>query len=237
MSSSVLKDSSLVYTLAALLAIMSGAVNAIAFSKFGTFVANHTGTVTQVGLRFAGGVQQDPLVAVKLLGSFISGCALCGIIIPVSRPTFTVGDKIYSFVFLLQAALMFATCQFQDADFGKYIGCIACGLMNSITTSWSGGPMRSTHSTGPATEVGLTIGRMLSLLLRGQVKSDAFTADYKKFLLNAVLVFGFMGGAFGGSKLHTSLQANALLVPASTSAVLAVLNLVFPVGKNGKKAE
>merc|ERR1711924_15071 len=133
----------------------------------------HTGTVTNVGLRSAGNASGSPMVAVRLLASFILGSAVCGMLIPKRRPTFTVGDKTYSLAFVLQAMLMVATCKAQDTNIGKYFACVACGLMNSITSSWSGGPLRSTHSTGPTTEVGLTLGRMASLSL---LKGSAFDA-------------------------------------------------------------
>jgi hypothetical protein len=104
------------------------------------------------------------------------------------------------------------------------------GLMNSITTSWSDGPMRSTHATGPSTEVGLNLGRIISLCLfsgNSDGSEAELLASWRKFRLNSVVVFSFAVGGYAGSILYSQIGADALLLPASISISVAVFNLAL----------
>jgi uncharacterized membrane protein YoaK (UPF0700 family) len=223
-------ESKFTYAVAALLAGASGAVDAIAFSMFGCFVANQSGNVIQVGMRSAGNTPGSPWVAAQLVGSFMLGCMICGMLIPKRRPKFPVGDDLYTIAFFLNAIFLIFAAYAKNTVYGQFLGCIACGLMNSITTSWSDGPMRTTHATGPSTEVGLNLGRIIALLIVPDVDFDKadMRACVRKFRLNAVLVFSFMVGGYAGSMLYSQIGGDALLLPASISIGVAVLNLALP---------
>eukprot|EP00746_Dinoflagellata_sp_MGD_P079552 gnl/MRDRNA2_/MRDRNA2_31817_c0_seq1.p1 gnl/MRDRNA2_/MRDRNA2_31817_c0~~gnl/MRDRNA2_/MRDRNA2_31817_c0_seq1.p1 ORF type:complete len:407 (-),score=65.66 gnl/MRDRNA2_/MRDRNA2_31817_c0_seq1:53-1273(-) len=226
-------ESRFAYAVGAVLAGASGAVDAIGFSMFGSFMANQSGNVIQVGMRTAGNTPGDPMVAANLVAFFVLGCMICGLLIPRNRPKFPVGDDLYTIAFFLQAIFLIFSAYFKSTPCGMYIGCVACGLMNAITTSWSDGPMRTTHATGPSTEVGLNLGRIIGLLIipdanfDKQCKAD-MKACVRKFRLNVVLVLSFMVGGYAGALLYRQMGGDALLLPAMISIGIAVLNLALP---------
>jgi uncharacterized membrane protein YoaK (UPF0700 family) len=184
-------------------------------------------------MRTAGNTLGDPMVAAQLIGSFMLGCMICGLLIPKKRLKFPVGDDLYTIAFFLQAIFLIFSVYFKSTVYGQYLGCIACGMMNSIATSWSDGPMWTTHATGPATEVGLNLGRIIVLLIipdahfDEQCKADMKTC-LRNFRLSAVLVSSFMAGGYSGSLAYRQVGGDALLLPALISIGVAVLNLALP---------
>eukprot|EP00746_Dinoflagellata_sp_MGD_P088801 gnl/MRDRNA2_/MRDRNA2_35100_c0_seq1.p1 gnl/MRDRNA2_/MRDRNA2_35100_c0~~gnl/MRDRNA2_/MRDRNA2_35100_c0_seq1.p1 ORF type:complete len:361 (+),score=58.77 gnl/MRDRNA2_/MRDRNA2_35100_c0_seq1:128-1084(+) len=119
----------------------------------------------------------------------------------------------------------------KGTDWAPCFGCIACGLMNSITTSWSDGPMRTTHATGPSTEVGMNFGRMMSIWLfsnSDECSQAELITTFRKFRLNVVLVFSFAVGGYAGSIFYGQFGADAMLVPTLISISVAILNLAIP---------
>lgn len=224
-------ESTFVYVVAALLAGASGALDAIAFIMFGCFIANQSGNVIQVGMRSADETAGDPMMAAQLVGSFILGCTICGMLIPRHKTKFPVGDDLYTIALFFQATFLVFTMLTKTTDLGKYFGCIACGLMNSITTSWSDGPMRTTHATGPSTEVGLNLGRMISLLMCSDFDERSkvdLKESLQKFRLNFVLVLSFAVGGYAGSVLYSQFGGDALILPILISIGVAILNLAIP---------
>lgn len=211
------------------LALCAGMVNAISYLALGAFVSHVTGTVSRVGLALEAGAVQDAGRQVQLVVSFTLGSMMCGILIPKSTVSF--GGARYGYALVGNALLLVLAALTADHD-RHLAACFAaagCGLQNGMATSYSGAVIRTTHTTGITTDIGLLLGRMLtrcyrkyfnykepfSPSLRGRRKVvESIFEDFKKFVLLSFLLIHFLIGIIAGAFLHSIVGVHALYVPA-----------------------
>lgn len=164
------------------LALCAGCVNATTFKETGWFVSHLTGATTKMGIGAAEGADWNP--EFFMIASFITGSALCGMIVPRNEIVFD--QKLYGTVMLVNSGFLVAstfamawrahiqggslcqTCSTNDVHMayclqllGVCLASVAMGLQNGMCTQHYGAVVRTTHLTGLSTDLGLTLGRVL----------------------------------------------------------------------------
>jgi len=135
-----------------ILAFNAGYVNGCTYQSMagkGKPVSHVTGTTTKAGLFAADHEYNDMLVNLAIIISFCFGAGISGGFL--SSSTFSLGLEygpllvIGSILFFISSMLLY----FAPSSFlGFYAAAMACGLQNSLTTTYSGNIIRTTHMTG-----------------------------------------------------------------------------------------
>jgi uncharacterized membrane protein YoaK (UPF0700 family) len=98
----------------------------------------------------------------------------------------------------------------------------ACGLQNALFTERAGTLIRSTHMTGPVTDLGIDLGRYLLIFLgRGQrVEHIKMRRETHIIYLRAVAITMFIVGALLGSMFFLRFEYLGFIVPSFIAGVL-----------------
>merc|ERR1711981_773115 len=102
----------------------------------------------------------------------------------------------------------------------KFLAAAACGLQNAMTTHWGGAVTRTTHVTGLFTDVGLLLGRLLSLFANKCSKqSEAFDTvaaadDLNKLSVLGSIAVAYLFGIILGTHSFNAIGQYAFLIPA-----------------------
>jgi len=216
------------------LALCAGMVNAISALGLGTYVSHLTGTWSRLGLGLEDAHRDDMQVSACLVLSFLLGSTMCGLVI--SKGTVHFGLALYDFGLIGTSSLLVLATIFSDAHEGKYFASAACGLQNGMATHWGGAVVRTTHVTGLFTDVGLLIGRILSLLCRKRcgrrfdpVDRMEVADDLSKLSVLGTLGLAFLAGICLGASLYRIMDTNAFLVPASAVGSAGVAYSIYRV--------
>lgn len=219
----------------ALLTVCAGIINVASFLHLGAFTSHTTGTLAKVGM----GLQLDdgrfnPGALILLIVSFVAGSLMCGLFIGKNKLHF--GLALYDFGLLSVSLLTILTFVTAETDAAKYLSAAACGLQNGLCTEWGGASIRTTHVTGLFTDVGLLIGRMISMLARkgcgtrfDVIDRGLFADDRSKLAVLAILGVSYLLGAFLGTVLYNSLQEKSFLVPAAVTGTMGLAYLFYRV--------
>jgi uncharacterized membrane protein YoaK (UPF0700 family) len=202
-----------------LLAFAAGAVNASAFLACSRFVTHVTGTVTQIGM-------DSSSIALALdyaivLGCFVVGAMMSALFIDAryhqnKRPIHAAP------LVAVSAILVFIAIAGMFGLFGEFGGSVertsdfvflsilafAMGLQNAAVATTTGLLVRTTHMTGPATDLGVhlttaffTVGESRAVALRHAA-------------LRAGKIAAFAVGAATGSVLAMTVKFAAFFLPA-----------------------
>lgn len=209
------------------LALSAGAVNAIAFGACARFVTHVTGIVTQVGL----GSEQLVLVGEYLLvlGAFVLGAAL-SVAVSDGRRWRGLEPRPALPLALVAAILACAGIAGEIGAFGAFGGTVeqppdfallaalalAMGLQNASVAIATGMLVRTTHMTGPATDLGISLGTLLHAVPAGVRESATRSA-----VLRGGKIAAFALGAALGLVLAGVLGYAAFLAPALAIAAVA----------------
>jgi len=209
------------------LALSAGMVNAIAFKALARFVSHQTGNLSKVGLNVEADKGDLAGESALLVFSFLVGSLVCGFLI--GKNTIHFGLALYDFCLLGVCILLVATTFLADHDVARYLAAGACGLQNGMATIWSGAVVRTTHVTGLLTDVGLIMGRLLSMLLRkrcgkafDQVDQVEVADDLSKASVLSGLVLGFLLGVVIGAALEQAIDEKAFLFPAAITGLMGL---------------
>lgn len=203
-----------------LLTMAAGAVNAGAFLACRRFVTHVTGTVTLLGMDADNWhLMLDYAV---VLACFIAGAMTSVLLIdgrhhrglrPLYALALGVVAALLALVSLLGAAGAFgpfggATERFPDFALLSILG-FAMGLQNAAVASSTGAVVRTTHLTGPATDLGVHLAT--SFFTVGERRGEAL----RQALLRAGKIAGFALGAGLMAPAAQRLGYLAFLLPAS----------------------
>jgi len=210
-----------------MLALCAGMVNAIAFKALTKFVSHQTGNLSKVGLHIQAGEGHEAGEFALLVFSFLIGSLVCGFLI--GKNTIHFGLALYDFCLLGVASMLVATTFLAEYTISRYLAAGACGLQNGMATIWTGAVVRTTHVTGLLTDVGLIIGRLLSMLLRkrcgkafDQVDQVEVADDLSKMSVLSSLVLGFLVGVSVGAVLEQAIDEYAFLIPAAITGLMGL---------------
>jgi uncharacterized membrane protein YoaK (UPF0700 family) len=209
----------------------AGAVNATALLACQTYVTHVTGTVTQIGMEV---VHLMPLLDFALvLGCFVAGAMLSGLLIngrahAGKPPRFGVPLWI-SFALVLLAALgghlgllgTFGSAVTQPVDFILLsLLSFAMGLQNAAIATSTGLLVRTTHLTGPATDLGLHLVELFF------ARDEALALAKRHAALRAGKIAAFATGAAVAVPLAYRFEFLAFLLPASTMLLATTLSFL-----------
>eukprot|EP01031_Cornospumella_fuschlensis_P025187 gene25187-30420_t len=171
---------------ASALAFNAGFVNGSTYQFRNIPVSHVTGTTTKAGMSLGNNDYDGFALDLCLIVCFIFGAGISGSIL--KSDSFQLG-RAYGPLFIVGSALFLLACltsyYYPSSDFYFYFAAMACGIQNSLTTKYSGSIIRTTHMTGAATDIGLTLGKICM-------------GDYKDAWKLLVLVPLFVSFLLGG---------------------------------------
>jgi uncharacterized membrane protein YoaK (UPF0700 family) len=212
-----------------MLAFSSGCVNAVAFVACERFVTHLTGNATQVGAQVVRlGLLLDFLVvfACFVMGAMASAALINGRAHRGKRPLFALALVI---VAVLTASMSLAGQLGWLGDFGGSVDeagdfvllsvlSFASGMQNAAVATSTGLLVRTTHLTGPATDLGIHLVELASAT--GELRRKAT----RHALLRAGKILAFIAGGIAGVVLAHEIEYLALLLPAAIISVTIALS-------------
>ena len=144
------------------LSFNSGFINGCTLLSLHSYPVSHvTGTTSHAGIDLASGKFDVFGIEVSLIMCFIFGSAITGYWMPANA--FQLGRQ-YGPLFLIGSGMLLSACLISyfdpESNWYFYLASMSSGLQNGMTTKYSGSIIRTTHLTGAATDIGLTLGRM-----------------------------------------------------------------------------
>ena len=208
-----------VWTSAWALSFVAGMVNVIGLLGFEHQTITHlTGTTSLLAVALASRDVSKSLHFTAVLGSFLAGTVLSGLIIQDS--TLQLGRR-YGVALLLESLLLCIAVPFlqHNHNIGLYFAACACGLQNAMVSTYSGTVIRTTHLSGMFTDLGIFLGHFL----RG------VTVDSRRVRLCLLLISAFLSGGIAGTVAFHYLGYSALFIPSALPAVLAFVYGIYRI--------
>ncbi|AEF55298.1 YoaK family protein [Marinomonas posidonica] len=195
------------------LALVAGCVNAIGLLSFDHQSVSHlSGTATLLGTGFFNSSFQTSLHLMGVLLSFLLGAILSGVLLHGS--SLKLGRHYDTALFLEAILLLVSLFLLSSGSFyGHFFASAACGLQNALATTYSGAIIRTTHVTGIFTDLGIMLGKCI----RGEA------LDKRKAQLFLYIIIGFVFGGTIGALLYQLYHFMALLFPAGSCFIMAVV--------------
>ena len=209
------------WTGAWVLAFVAGIVNVVGLLGFEHHAITHlTGSTSLLAIALATADPYSILHFAGLLGSFLAGTVLSGLIIQHSA--FQLGRR-YGFALILESSLLFAAVPLLNRHYasGLYCAACACGLQNAMMTTYSGTVIRTTHISGMFTDLGISLGNAM----RGAA------VDAKRVRMSLLIISGFLCGGVTGALAYRQLQAATLLIPAAITAAMSIGYAIYRLRK------
>lgn len=199
-----------VWSGAFVLAGIAGIVNVTSLLGLQETVTHLTGNTTQLSAAIAQADGHAVLHYLALIGAFVGGTVLSGLIIQDS--TLRLGRR-YSVALALESLLLCAAALLlgRKAGGGLYLAAAACGLQNAMVSTYSGAVIRTTHISGMFTDLGIALGHAL----RG------LPVDRLRLTLCALVIGGFLAGGVLGALAFERWHYAALYLPAALTAAFA----------------
>lgn len=188
---------------AVVLAFSAGILNTTALMGFTHVSASHvTGNISSVAVAVFLSDWANLKLFVMSVGSFWFGSVLSGMIIGSSELHI---NKDYGYAMYLQFLLLCGSLALylNDNEYGQMLIAMACGLQNSMVTTYHGTVIRTTHLTGVTSDLGSSVGRWLV----GRKVSKA------KIILHSGLWWGFFLGGFVAVWLYAQVSYLSMLLP------------------------
>jgi len=212
-----------------LFAFSAGAVNASALYACNTFVTHVTGTVTQLGAEVARLTLMLDFGLVLLC--FISGAMLSGLLI--NGRSYRGKRPLYALpLWITFTIVTFAGIGGHFGILGKFGGEVAhpidfvllsilsfaMGLQNAAVATSTGLLVRTTHLTGPATDLGIHLVELFF------VKGDDLSRARNNAMLRAGKIFSFACGAALAVPIASHFGFLAFLLPAACLLAATLLS-------------
>lgn len=197
-----------------LLAFFAGWVNVLFLAELGITVSHMTGDLSKFSFNLV--LQKSSAEAIISLGVvltfFVLGAMISGILI--GRGILKFG-KPYGMAIIGQAALLVFSFFFRTVSPVLSCGLAACscGMQNSLATVYRGIILRTTHVTGLLTDLGHSLGMLVS---GREIK-------YWKIAVYLSLLVGFMSGTMTGGISYILIGFKSLLLVATGYALSGII--------------
>lgn len=206
-----------------LLSFLAGNINVGGFLSCARFVSHVTGFATMAGVIFERGHFLEAIGTLSIFIFFIMGVITASLLTEYGKERKHRFER-YAVAMLMVAFLL--TIVFIGGSYGFFgefgqdavlkhdyilLSCLsgACGLQNGAITSISGATIRTTHLTGIATDLGISLVRTeLEPLSPHQRKKERHNNLYR--LLS---IISFTAGSAIGAIIYVRYQYNGFLVP------------------------
>jgi uncharacterized membrane protein YoaK (UPF0700 family) len=166
------------------LAFVAGFINVVGLLGFEHQPVTHlTGTTSMLAVALAALDKTRTLHFAAIIGSFVAGTVLGGVLIQDS--TLQLGRR-YGVALFLESILLCVAVPLLKSNslLGIYSAACACGLQNAMVSTYSGAVVRTTHLSGMFTDLGIFLGHSL----RG------LSVDRQRLRLCFLIISGFLGG-------------------------------------------
>jgi uncharacterized membrane protein YoaK (UPF0700 family) len=214
-------------TIAVLLAVVAGSVNAVGFIILGRHTSHMTGHVAAAGEALARGDDVGAVQAIKLMAAFVLGAATAAALLDLTATR----RRRYTAVLAVEAVVLTASSLLVSRPDIQLVPlplalCFAMGLQNAIVTRISGAVVRTTHLTGVLTDFGMECVRVARWLLaaRGKQVAQPRVAQLERAALHVALVVSFLGGATAGPVLLHYVGGLALAAPVLVLLALMIVD-------------
>jgi uncharacterized membrane protein YoaK (UPF0700 family) len=213
----------------ALLSFSAGAVNAGALLACQRFVSHVTGTATRIGVDARQTLALDYLL---VLGAFIAGAALAILLARVVRRDPSAAPAYWAPLglvacFLVAIAVLGSAGAFDafggtvetPRDFALLAGLsLTMGMQSAAVAASTGLAVRTTHMTGPSTDIGIALAQLSS--------TDAVerAAARSSLALRSTKLFSFITGGALMAVLCARLEYLAFAFPAVTISIATTLS-------------
>lgn len=197
---------------AVILAFCAGILNTTALMGFTHISASHvTGNISQVAVTWFYGDWVNLKLFIISIGSFWFGSVLSGMIISGSELNI---NRNYGYAMYLQFALLCGSLwlYLNGNEYGQMLIATACGLQNSMVTTYHGAVVRTTHLTGVTSDLGATVGQWLV----GRKVSKS------KIILHSGLWWGFFIGGFVAVWLYSQVSYLSMILPMAIILISAM---------------
>jgi uncharacterized membrane protein YoaK (UPF0700 family) len=94
--------------------------------------------------------------------------------------------------------------------------CFACGLQNGLTSGLTSGQVRTTHITGPTTDIGLNIAKAFTLGRDDPERGKLVAQNW----LRTKIIIAFSGGSMIATMVFTQLTYEGFAIPFALSLFL-----------------
>lgn len=201
------------------LTFCAGIINAVGLLGLQHQAVTHlTGTTTLLGTAMANRNGLDILHLLSVLGAFVLGNALSGLLLP-KDPLLLV--KRHGMVLILESVMLFVAVPLLNHGnlLGDYLASAACGLQNGMASIFSGFLIRTTHVSGMFTDLGIFLGHFLK----------GVPIDRRRMKLCLTVISAFLLGGVVGAAGFPVQGYTVLVLPASivgTGAVIYLANRI-----------
>jgi len=206
--------------LAAVLAGIAGALNAAGFEAVGFFSANMTGNVSALSEHLGLGQFAAVKVFALLIAAFVGGAFVSGLLIEAGRKRGVLAIYAYSVTFEagLLVALGITDILLPAVQSGPplVVGLsFVMGLQNAATTRISNARVRTTHVSGMATDIGLSLATLASSAADRQAASTRLRLYFST-------IASFMLGGVAGVLIYQRIGGFLLLICALVLFAIAL---------------
>ena len=192
--------------LGAVLAFVAGATNAGGFLAVGTYTSHMTGVVSSLADHLVVGNVALAAASLGALAAFLLGAMTTAWLV-----NWGLREKLksaYGLPLLLESALLLIFGVFGAAislwspffvPLTVLLLCFIMGLQNAVITKISKAEIRTTHVTGPVTDLGIELGKLVYINRTQTSLSEPVRANRQKLRLQLILVSSFFIGAVCGA--------------------------------------
>lgn len=211
------------------LAFQSGFMNAGGFLACHSFVSHMTGYGTNVGIalgerRYLGAFELAMAPLFFLAGAAYSGWLVDRRVVLGQAPMIRTGIvtlAVLNFLIFAGEELgylgEFGEPLVLQRDFVLLFSlCFACGLQNGLFTGLTGGQVRTTHLTGPITDIGLNLSKISALDRDDPERRRLAIMNW----LRTKIVVAFSGGSMTAILVFPSLTYAGFAIPCVISITL-----------------
>lgn len=220
------------------MAFQAGSLNVGGYMSCHRFVSHVTGFGTLFGYEVyhIGLTEALSTLAVPLF--FLLGCMISGFLVDVrlklhKKPKYYIS---FGLIFFLITLTWLLGINHIFGEFGEaydmtrsyfllVLLCLSCGIQNATVTSVSNSVVRTTHLTGPTTDLGIGLARVMSGE-RLQGKIDIRNEIKANFMRAGIIMF-FIVGAVSGGYLYKNFAYQAFFMPVLTSGLLFFTMIFF----------
>lgn len=212
-----------------LLGFQAGFMNAGGFLACHRFVSHVTGYGTQVGVVFGLGQTFRALELALAPLMFIAGAACAGWLVdretlhgrePRLVPGLVILAAMNLAVYLGGVGEVFGRfgepLELQRDFLLLFCLCFACGLQNGLFTGLTGGQVRTTHITGPSTDIGLGLAKVAALGRDDPRRAEFGAATW----LRARIAAAFTVGSLSATAMFSWAGYGGFAVPCGLSGFL-----------------
>lgn len=178
------KLSSWIYWGGFALSFLGGYINVSMLYIFAIPVSHMSGAISKIGIDLGNSNYNDLGLIALIITCFFAGAIISGVLVASSRLKHSYHYSVILIIettCLLIAALSISSNQNLSIAFSA----MACGIQNSMASSYNGLIIRTTHVTGIVTDLGFMVG---SFIRRKRIKL------WKVLLLSIILVGYCSGG-------------------------------------------